>query len=204
MCKTFANRGTLRRHACHFAISRDETMFPDPAEFHPERWLESNWPTYKEPLTEYPTLRGDVAFGYGIRTCPGTDLVSAEVYTLIGALIWAFDIKRPEGLKGYSNPVPWYEMNPLAITMPHHFPIDIKPRSEGKAKFIRAGCPEKPSRLVKERRDSIFLEHSPTSPTVPEYDRWDVFAEKGGTYNWGGLTAPLTGFKPPRSYSPGV
>jgi hypothetical protein len=52
-------------HANHFAISRDQDMYPDAAEFHPERWLEPSWPTYKEPLTEYPVLRADTAFGYG-------------------------------------------------------------------------------------------------------------------------------------------
>lgn len=60
----FIPRGTLI-HANHFAISRDEDMYPDAAEFHPERWLESSWPTYKEPLTEHPVLRSDGAFGYG-------------------------------------------------------------------------------------------------------------------------------------------
>lgn len=120
----------------------------------------------------------------------------SELYTLIGALAWGFNIKRPEGLKGYQNPLPWYEMNPYVITMAHHFPIDIKPRSEERALFIRAGCPENPERLIKERRDSTI-----ESPTAT---RWDVYASKGKTYDWGGLTAPLTGFTPPRRYSPGV
>ena len=52
-------------HANHFAISRDEVMYPDPVEFHPERWLDPSWPTFKEPLTEHPVIRGDIAFGYG-------------------------------------------------------------------------------------------------------------------------------------------
>ena len=60
----FIPKGALV-HANHFAISRDEDLYPDGAEFRPERWLDPSWPTYKEPLTEYPTLRGDIAFGYG-------------------------------------------------------------------------------------------------------------------------------------------
>ena len=75
----------------------------------------------------------------GIRSCPGTDLVITELYTLIGAIAWAFDVKRPEGLKGYQNPIPWYEMNPYSITMGRQFPVDIRPRNEGRARFIRAG-----------------------------------------------------------------
>lgn len=182
-------------HANHFAISRDEDLYPDAVEFRPERWIEPGWPTYKEPLAEHPALRGDIAFGYGIRSCPGTDLVIQELYPLIGAIVWAFDIKRPEGLRGYMNPIPWYEMNPYVITMAKNFPINLKIRSEEKARFIRAGCPEGPAWLVKERRDSII-----TSPV----DRWDVHTTKGKKYDWEGLTAELTGFKAPRSYSPGV
>lgn len=53
-------------HANHFAISRDNDLYPDAHEFHPERWLDPSWPTFKEPLTEHPVLRGDIAFGYGM------------------------------------------------------------------------------------------------------------------------------------------
>jgi cytochrome P450 len=31
-------------------------MYPDPEEFKPERWLDPQYPTYKGPLTAYPTL----------------------------------------------------------------------------------------------------------------------------------------------------
>ena len=132
----------------------------------------------------------------GIRSCPGIDLTAVELYTLVGALAWAFDIKRPEGLRGYQNPVPWYEMNPFAITVARHFQVDISPRSEFRAQFIRAGCPDAPVRLIKERQDSMVVE----SPTAT---RWDVHVKKGSVYDWGGLTVG-TGIVPPRSYSPGV
>jgi cytochrome P450 len=38
------------------AIARDPEMYPDPEEFKPERWLDPQYPTYKGPLTAYPTL----------------------------------------------------------------------------------------------------------------------------------------------------
>ena len=60
----FIPKGALV-HANHFAISRDEDLYPEAVEFRPERWLDPAWPTYKEPLTEHPVLRGDIAFGYG-------------------------------------------------------------------------------------------------------------------------------------------
>ena len=112
-------------HANHYLISREPSMFPEGTEFRPERWIDPSWPTYKEPLTEYPTLRGDTGFGYGPRGCPGIELILIELYTLIGSLAWAFDIKRKEGREGYENPVPWYETNQYVITMAKPFACDI-------------------------------------------------------------------------------
>lgn len=85
-------------------------MYPHAEEFRPERWLEPEWPTYREPLTRYPDISGDAAFGSGVRSCPGVELTRSELYTLIGGLIWAFDIKRKEGSEGQF--VPWYETTP--------------------------------------------------------------------------------------------
>lgn len=117
-----------------------------------------------------------------------------ELYSLIGALAWGFDIKRPEGLNGYRNPLPWYENNPYSITMAKQFPVHVTPRSEEKARFIRAGCPEDLSATVRERQDN----------RLADIDKWAVYTPKDKLYDWEGLTVPLTGFKPPRAYSPGV
>lgn len=177
-------------HANHYLISREETMYPEGNEWRPERWLEPSWPTFKAPLSEYPTLRGDAGFGYGTRSCPGTDLVMAELYTLIGSLAWAFDIKRKEGRQGYDSPVPWYETNPFVITMAKPFPLNITVRSEQKRRFILDGCP-----------DGGFLVRDKGTETI---DRWDVFRGDGTPFNWQGLTTPLSGEVRSRSYSPGV
>ncbi|KAK3616861.1 hypothetical protein LTR56_025676 [Elasticomyces elasticus] len=52
-------------HPNHYLISREPEMFPEADEWRPERWLDPSWPTYKEPLSEFPTIRGDPGFGYG-------------------------------------------------------------------------------------------------------------------------------------------
>lgn len=184
-------------HANHYLISREPAMYPEGDEWRPERWLEPSWPTYKEPLNEYPTLRGDAGFGYGTRSCPGIDLVTIELYTTIGAIAWGFDIKRKEGRQGYENPVPWYQTNPYVITMASQFPCNVTPRSAEKAKYIAGGC-EDSSLLVKgigEKSEGLLA-------------KWDVFRpdeSSGVTFDWHGLTTPAPNHNHgPRAYPVGV
>ena len=61
-------------HACDLAIARDPVQYPEPERYNPGRWLEPEYPTYREPLTEYPKLMGHHQFGCGLRICPGVAL----------------------------------------------------------------------------------------------------------------------------------
>lgn len=184
-------------HANHYLISREANMYPEAEEWRPERWLDPSWPTYKEPLSEFPTVRGDAGFGYGVRACPGIDLVSTELYTTIGSIAWGFNIKRKEGKLGYENPVPWYQTNPYVITMASQFPADVTPRSVEKARFIASNC-EDPSLLVK----------GSGQKSEGQFARWDVWRpdeDTGMTFDWEGLTEPAPGHnKGPRTYPVGV
>ncbi|KAK1070484.1 hypothetical protein LTR74_004163 [Friedmanniomyces endolithicus] len=184
-------------HANHYLISREPNQFPEADEWRPERWLDPSWPTYKEPLSEFPTVRGDPGFGYGVRACPGIDLVATELYTTIGSIAWGFNIKRKEGKAGYENPVPWYQTNPYVITMASQFPADVTPRSSEKAQIIRQ-LTEDPSltvRAVGEKSEGQF-------------GRWDVYRPEEGsgkTFDWEGLTALAPDHdKGPRMYPAGV
>jgi len=164
-------------HANHYLISRDEEMYPDPTEFKPERFIDPSYPTYKEPLTEFPNLRGDTSFGYGNRACPGVDLTNHELVTLLGALLWSFTVKRKEGAEGLANPVPWYETNPYVITMSKPFACDITVRSEEKRRYIMDGCPDA-GYVVKKSEDE-------------RKDQWDIVRPENEQvhYSWEGLTA---------------
>nr|POF04147.1 cytochrome p450 monooxygenase psod [Quercus suber] len=170
-------------HANHFLISREESKFPKPTEFLPERWLDPKYPTYKEPLTEYPNIRGDMAFGYGSRACPGVDLTSVELCTLFGALAWAFDIKP----KNKDVPLPWYDVNPYVITMSKPFPVSITARSEEKRRFIM-DVPDA-GYMLKDNKEG----------------KWDLTHEKdGGLWTWEGLAPTFEVPATPRVYPPGV
>src|ERR1700722_16919666 len=76
------------------AISRDPTMFPDPESFNPLRWLEPSYPTYREPLTQYPTIINSTQFGYGRRLCQGQTVADEDLLIGIGSIAWLFDLSK--------------------------------------------------------------------------------------------------------------
>jgi hypothetical protein len=115
------------------AISRNEDRYPRPEAFRPERWLEPTWPTYKEPLSQHPDIRGDAAFGEGQRACPGQELARTEIYTLLSGVAWAFNVRLKAGWTA-----PWYETSPWIITMSNSFPLEFEVRSEQKGEILRS------------------------------------------------------------------
>lgn len=69
-------------------------MFPDPEAFNPLRWVEPGYPTYQEPLTQFPTIINSTQFGYGRRTCQGQTVTDEDLLIGIGSIAWLFNIER--------------------------------------------------------------------------------------------------------------
>ncbi|KAF4567124.1 hypothetical protein EYR36_010741 [Pleurotus pulmonarius] len=68
-----------------WAMLHDETKYPDPFAFKPERWLLPDGkfnPDMKEPT---------VAFGFGRRLCPGRHLASASIWITAALLLSVFE-----------------------------------------------------------------------------------------------------------------
>lgn len=81
-------------HPLEWAIARDPEMFPDPESFNPLRWVEPGWPSYQEPLTQFPTIINSTQFGYGRRTCQGQTVADEDLLIGIGSIAWLFNIER--------------------------------------------------------------------------------------------------------------
>jgi len=123
-------------HPLEWAFTRNETLYPDADAFRPERWLEKSYPTYREPLSRYPTTVGFTSFGFGRRTCLGQELAEVEVFTVVAAVAWAFDIRKKRDRHGTEMAVPWYNYNNLAIVKPENFPFTLALRSEERREKI--------------------------------------------------------------------
>lgn len=131
----FIPKGTYV-HPVEWSMSRDSTMYPEPDAFKPDRWLDAKYPTYKEPLTRYPTLMGHHQFGFGRRVCQGQELVDAEMMTLCSAVIWAFSLERAYDVDGKAIPIKAYDYSTLLISRPLQFAFECKPRSAEKREQI--------------------------------------------------------------------
>lgn len=124
-------------------MTRDSKMYPDPDTFRPERWLSPQFPTYREPLTNYPSIHNMSQFGFGRRTCQGVDIVEQELFLVMGGLAWGFNITGKKDSFGREVYVPQDKYTNLLIAKPVEFQFELEAVSEE-----RRGCVERMWREV--------------------------------------------------------
>jgi len=116
---------------------RNPKKYPDPDNYRPERYLEPNWPTYREPLTVYPTVKGLSSFGYGQRQCLGQSLTQDELLLACGALCWGFHMrKKVDPSAGLEIDIDLNASNSLLIIKPDDFKMEFRPRSLEKKEMM--------------------------------------------------------------------
>lgn len=125
-------------HALEWGITRDESMYPDPETFNPDRWLQPSYSTFKEPLTRFPNLDGFSQFGFGRRTCQGVPIVDQDLFLIMGGMAWALNITKKRNADGSEVPVHWNDYTPLLIAKPAFFEFDAAVRTPEKADMMKA------------------------------------------------------------------
>ncbi|KAK0742684.1 cytochrome P450 [Schizothecium vesticola] len=127
----FIEKGT-RLLPLDWAFLRNPVKYPYPEEFRPERWLEPGWPTFQEPLSQFPTIKGMSSFGWGQRQCLGMAVTQDELLVACGALAWCFNLKeKVDPATNQRIPVPTDKSNSLLIIKPDPFQMSFEPRSTG-------------------------------------------------------------------------
>lgn len=115
-------------HANQWAIHRDPALYPDPDTFNPRRWLDSDFPTYREPLTIYPNLQNFSAFGVGRRICPGQNIAERSLNLLTTRVAWACCISKARDKEGVEIEPPWYDYTAGFNVQPEPFTFDLEAR----------------------------------------------------------------------------
>ena len=118
-------------------------MFPDPEQFNPLRWLDPKFPTYREPLTHFPTIINISQFGYGRRVCQGQGVAYADLIVAIGAMAWLFDVSKPAtnastaSAKPATNLDPTLDFSTLLIAKPLPFELTLTVRDQNRAEIVK-------------------------------------------------------------------
>ena len=80
------------------AILHNPDLYPDPAEFKPERFLNEDG-TFRDD----PTI--SLAFGAGKRICPGRHFVDSTLFITISSVLSVFNVVKPKDKNGHEIPV---------------------------------------------------------------------------------------------------
>ncbi|KAI0884201.1 cytochrome P450 [Annulohypoxylon maeteangense] len=110
-----------------WSIHLNESDFPDPDKFQPERFIEDR---------EYPGTFGHSAFGWGRRICPGMHLGTASVELNIARILWAFEVGPAKDASGKDIDVDIFAFSDGFNSSPLPFPCSMIPRSAKHAKVI--------------------------------------------------------------------
>ncbi|KAJ8462540.1 hypothetical protein ONZ45_g17894 [Pleurotus djamor] len=114
-----------------WAIFRDESIFPKPDRFMPERFLTADG-KINQKLTEIV----EFGFGFGRRMCPGRFFARDSIWLWISSMLTVFDIKAAKDEHG-NDILPDPEIEPLFVTRVKPFTCKIQVRSKEAERLIR-------------------------------------------------------------------
>jgi cytochrome P450 len=150
-----------------YAFQRNPTKYPDPEAYRPERWLEAGWPTFQEPLTQFPSIMGMTSFGFGQRACLGQSLTRDETLVATGGLLWGFNLVFKKDAEGRAIPASINKSNSLLIVKPDAWEMAFEPRSQAKKENIQSTWASEYARDTKERADFLADAKAARENAVP-------------------------------------
>ncbi|EMD33937.1 hypothetical protein CERSUDRAFT_141279 [Gelatoporia subvermispora B] len=116
-----------------WAVLHDDTMYPNPSTFDPERFIQDGKLSLKilDPA--------DAAFGFGRRICPGKVLAQDELWITIASILATMTISKAVDSTGVEI-TPENEDLPGLLSYPKPFRCSVRPRTDAHASLIRDAC----------------------------------------------------------------
>ncbi|KAJ7650752.1 cytochrome P450 [Roridomyces roridus] len=114
-----------------WAMLHDESDYPDPQLFNPERFLHGGQlnPSIRDPLS--------IVFGFRRRVCPGRHMAWDTVWITMASILATFDISKALDADGRPiEPEQGYTSQLVCVPVP--FECSIKPRSKDVEELIRS------------------------------------------------------------------
>ncbi|KAI0674628.1 cytochrome P450 [Trametes maxima] len=115
-----------------WSMLRDPAVFPEPANFRPERFLNVDGTLRELERYEDPSVIG---FGFGRRICPGMSFAMNSIFIGIANMLYLFNISKAKDENG-EEIVPEVDFRGF-ISHPVPFRCNIQPRSEEAAALIQ-------------------------------------------------------------------
>ncbi|KAL0959239.1 hypothetical protein HGRIS_014512 [Hohenbuehelia grisea] len=126
----FIPKGTLI-FGNNWAMTRDERIYPNAADFIPERFLEE--------VDEATSKRRDprnYVFGFGRRKCPGSHLIESSLWLLMVTMLATLEMEKATDDFGKVIE-PKVDFNNSVFRIPDAFDCDFRPRSEQVLSVVR-------------------------------------------------------------------
>ncbi|KAF9268871.1 cytochrome P450 [Marasmius fiardii PR-910] len=127
----------------------DPTLFPDPDQFKPERFLDT-----KDPRLANFTI----PFGFGRRICPGMHVGLQSVFIVLSRLLWSFDILPIIGSNGKSDiqSLDDSEFTTVLICRPANLKYRVLPRHPGVPELISLEAERAETELTAWASDTVY------------------------------------------------
>lgn len=115
-----------------YPIHYDESRYPEPNVFRPERYLDHPHKAGYYAAAPDPYERDHFSFGAGRRICSGMHLAENSLFITLAKILWGFEMNPPTGTDGKHLPVDVsdHAYEPGVNTLPKPFLLNFTPRNE--------------------------------------------------------------------------
>ncbi|KAI0419652.1 cytochrome P450 [Xylaria grammica] len=142
-----------------WAVHNDPKRHLIPWRFEPMRYIYDQQTSIDAANNPDVTKRDHFVFGGGRRKCQGMHIADRSIFLAISRLLWAFEFNRATDPETGEEIIP--DMNDISegmMALPNPFPLNIQPRSPGKAAVIQEKWAEVSKLLNEEQQWEVAPE----------------------------------------------